>query len=322
MTETLSRTRASVVAVRPTHSLFEEPWWLDAVAEGGWGEALVESGGCIIGRLPYTMKRRFGMRVVGQPPLTPGLGPWVDAGSGSYSRRIGVEKKILSQLIEQIPACDVFSQNFSPTAPNVLPFHWAGFSATINYTYRLEDLTDLEAIWAGFSEDVRRHARRAERDFVIDVDPPLETLLELNRATFDRQRRSAPCTDDQLRRLDAACSERGARRIFAARDADGEVRAILYLVWDDRAAYALINARNAALQSSDANALVFWEAIKFAAGVTKVFDLDGSMVEPIEHFLRGFGGRQTPYLHVGRSNWRARPLLSVRDARERQRQKR
>jgi hypothetical protein len=38
-----------------------------------------------------------------------------------------------------------------------------------------------------------------------------------------------------------------------------------------------------------------WEAIKFASTVTKRFDFEGSMIEPVERFFRAFGAKQTPY---------------------------
>jgi hypothetical protein len=62
-----------------THSLFEQPWWLDAVAPGNWDAATVTSDGEIIGRLPYVRMRRCGLTILGQPPLTQFLGPWMPA---------------------------------------------------------------------------------------------------------------------------------------------------------------------------------------------------------------------------------------------------
>ncbi|KZZ15518.1 hypothetical protein A3751_17170 [Oleiphilus sp. HI0080] len=41
-----------------------------------------------------------------------------------------------------------------------------------------------------------------------------------------------------------------------------------------------------------------WEAIKFASTVTKRFDFEGSMIEPIERFFRGFGAMQKPYFQI------------------------
>jgi hypothetical protein len=49
--------------------------------------------------------------------------------------------------------------------------------------------------------------------------------------------------------------------------------------------------------------------------VSRVFDFEGSMLEPIEHFVRAFGGRQTPYFSVSKAGVRARSVLAMRSAR-------
>ena len=53
------------------HALFQQPWWLDAVADA----AVVVRDGETVGRLPFVRKQRFGLTVLSRPPLTPFLGP-------------------------------------------------------------------------------------------------------------------------------------------------------------------------------------------------------------------------------------------------------
>ena len=55
---------------------------------------------------------------------------------------------------------------------------------------------------------------------------------------------------------------------------------------------------NPTLRNSGATSLCMWEAIKLASTVTKVFDFEGSMIEPIERFFRGFGAMQKPYFAI------------------------
>ena len=39
------------------------------------------------------------------------------------------------------------------------------------------------------------------------------------------------------------------------------------------------------------------------------------MLEPIEHFFRGFGGRQTPYFSISKAGIKAKSLLAARSTR-------
>ena len=83
--------------------------------------------------------------------------------------------------------------------------------------------------------------------------------------------------------------------------------------------YALMSARDPELQAIGANTLLYWEAIRLASEVSRVFDFEGSMVEPIEHYFRGFGGRQTPYFCISKAGLKAKSALAARSARTRAR---
>lgn len=294
------------------NSVFEQPWWLEAVAPGQWDAVVVRHGDEVVARLPYTYRRRFGLRTIAQPPLTQTLGPWIAPSVGKYTRKLETEKRLLGELIELLPPFDHFRMSFSPTLTNWLPFYWAGFQATIRYTYRIEDLTDLDRVQSEFQEHVRRGIRKAESMVEIDHDYPLEDLLRLDARTYARQPDRSPMSQELVRRLDAACAARGARRILGAVDAQGRTHAALFVAWDERTLYALINARDPEFQTFGSNTILYWEAIRLASTVARAFDFEGSMLEPIEHFFRGFGGRQTPYLSISKSGLKARSILGAR----------
>lgn len=305
------RRPSRLAPVPTTNTLFEEPWWLDAAAPGSWDAVEVVEGDRVVARLPYVAKRTRGITVLTQPPLTPTLGPWVEPSEGKYARRLELEKERLTALIERLPPHHVFRQNFAPAVTNWLPFHWAGFTAGVRYTYRLEDLSDPDAIWSEFAENVRRQVRKAQKTVEVR-EGEIESFLALQAMTFERQGLKPPA-QALVRRLEQASGARGAGRLLSAVDADGNTHAAVFLVWDDRSAYYLMGGRDDAFARSGAMSLLLWEAIRFAAGVTKAFDFEGSMVEPIERFFRSFGGRQTPYLRVERDRGRAAGLRHARE---------
>jgi hypothetical protein len=107
-----------------------------------------------------------------------------------------------------------------------------------------------------------------------------------------------------VRRIYEACEKQGSGQAFFAVDRQDRVHAALYLVWDGRAAYYLLGGGDPKLRNSGAHSLIMWEAIKHAATVSKTFDFEGSMVEPVERFFRAFGARQKPYHQITRINSR------------------
>lgn len=115
-----------------------------------------------------------------------------------------------------------------------------------------------------------------------------------------------PCSREFIRRIDAMLQERGQRRIFFAVDAHGRVHAALYLIWDSTSAFYLMGGVDPVLRTSGSSSLLMWEAIRFASSAAKRFDFEGSMVEPIERFFRGFGAKQQQYFTLISMNRRMR----------------
>jgi hypothetical protein len=283
-------------------SLFAQPWWLDAVAPGCWSEVVVENDGRTVARMPYVLRRRYGMRLMAMPLLTASLGPAFATQSGKYATRLARQHRMMDELIEQLPPFDYFQQSFHHSVTNWLPFHWLGFTQTTRYTYVLKHLGDLDAIWSGTRDSVRRAIRKARKQVVVRDDLGLDRFLELNRKTFARQHMRLPYGPDLVSRIDAACAARGCRRMLFAEDAQGRVHAALFLVWNRDAAYYLMGGADTALRGSGAFSLLIWEAIAHAAEVSDSFDFEGSMLQPVERFFSSFGARQTPFHQVRKVN--------------------
>ncbi|NOZ72781.1 MAG: GNAT family N-acetyltransferase [Chloroflexi bacterium] len=282
-------------------SLFAQDWWLEATNFGVWKVANIEKNGSVIARMPYIIRKHRGLTMIVMPPLTPHLGPWIAPLSGKYATRLSREHRLFEQLIHKLPRFDFFLQNFHYSITNWLPFYWQGFQQTTRYTYVIEDLSDLDRVWMQFLPKLRANIRKARKLVSVRTDLGLETFWHLNRKTFSRQGMDVPYTLDYLIRIDTACAERQQRRIFFAEDAKGHIHAALYLVWDDQAAYYLIGGNDPELQTSGAPSLLIWEAIRFAATVTRTFDFEGSMIPGVERFFRSFGAKQKPYFRVSKA---------------------
>jgi hypothetical protein len=294
------------------NAIFQQPWWLEAVAPGRWGAATVEHDGRVVARLPYVLRGRRRLRMITMPPLTQTLGPWVEPSTAKPANALSEEHELLTALEAALPAADAFVQHFSPTMLNALPFHWAGYRIELQYTYRLEGLRSEEALWDGLRGNIRREIRKARTRVEVRDDLGLDRFHAIWAKTFARQGLQAPVSLTELERLDAACTARGARAMLFGQDEAGRVHAVAYIVWDAHAAFYLLGGGDPELRTSGASSLLMWESIMRARAVTDVFDFEGSMLRPVERFFRAFGGRQTPYLRVSRARPRARAALALR----------
>jgi hypothetical protein len=290
--------------VSQAYSIFQQPWWLDAVAPSQWNEVNIKVNGNIIARMPYVIRNKYGYKFLVMPPLTPHLGPWMNTDDNKYARKISKQKKIMTELITKLPAFDSFDQNFHFSIFNWQPFYWQGFIQTTLYTYVLEDISDHDKTWNGLMPNIRREIKKAINRYEVEVcnDNNIKKFLTIHKLTFLRQNMEYPYPKDLIHRINSACQKQKVRKIFFAKDIKNEIHAAVYLVWDENSAYYLMGGTNPETRTSGASSLCMWEAIKFASTVTKSFNFEGSMIESIEHFFRSFGARQIPYFRIIKTN--------------------
>lgn len=287
-----------------TIPIFCQAWWLDATAKDTWDVAIVEKGDSIFAALPYVIRKRSGFKIITQPPLTQFLGPWIRPNNAKYSKRLSNEKELLQSLFSQLPELTAYQQSWSPSITNWLPLYWMGFQQTSRYTYRIENLDDLDSIWKNFESSTRKEIRKSinREGIKVRTDLTVDDFLKLNKKVFLRQGLELPYTEDLVYEIEKAATANNARKIFIAEDKEGNHHAAVYLIWDSNSAYYLMGGGDPELRSSGATSLCMWEAIKFASTVTNSFDFEGSMIEPIERFFRSFGATQTLYFSVSKSN--------------------
>lgn len=293
---------------RPTsYCIFQEPWWLDAVAPGAWREITVSSGGVLRARWPFYEEKRGLFHVITLPPLTHRLGPWLDLGDATKSaRRYELEKDLTVALLEQLPPHDILQVNCHSGITNMLPFVWAGFEESARYTYVIDLAQSETELWDALRENIRRESRKARKQLKIETIDDVNECIRLIGKTYARQGNPNPFDSPAMRRLDKAAAERGRREMLVARDEKGAIHAAIYLVWDATTTYYLAGGADPELRTSGAHSLLIWESLIRSKARSTEFDMTGSMVESIERFFRAFGGQQRIYFHLDKMSRRAR----------------
>lgn len=293
--------------------IFHEPWWLDAVAPGQWTEVRVERNGQLRAVLPFAQRRVGPLVVLGAPPLSPYLGPLVDAGDGKDATRLKRDRELQSELVDSLPRHDVYKATFPLDHCNWPLFHERGFVGTPRITYVLDEIKNADKVWRGITDSTRNVVRKAEKRLAVRSDPDATSLVKLSAATFARQGLDLPYDATLLERVVDAVLERDAGRVLTAVDEDGTANASVLVVWDDQRAYYLVSGADPELRRVGGQTLLVWEAIKAAAGHVDSFDFEGSMVPGVERFFRSFGGAQRTYLGVIHLSRRARVAYSLRE---------
>lgn len=296
---------------RCTWTLFEEPYWLDAVAPGQWDAVVVKQNEQVIGRLPYAAKRRYGLNAVSKPWFTPWLGPWICLAGAKLANELSHQHEILENLLKGLPASNRTLISCAPEFRNLMAFHWNGFDLRLGYTYRLTNLEDQQSLWSNLRENVRRNCRKAEKVIIVNRERGISTVIAAMDKTFKRQGMDASASFPALERIDETMNRRNQRAIYSAEDAQGRVHAVVYVVYDDRHTFYLAGGGDPALRDSGAQVLAMWHAVKDTHGRSRVFDFEGSMIRSIETYLRGFGPQLVPRFTAYKSSFAVRLFEAV-----------
>lgn len=286
---------AAFCATLPDLPICCQPWYLDAVAEGGqWSVVLVMKGTQALAALPYFHKHRLGLHYVTMPLFTKYMGiipaPQI---------RHHPSPEIVNLLLTALPRLAGIDQQFSPLANDFIPLLPASFQTFAYHTHRLQ-LGQGQDWRAGINRNMRRNIRKADGLLTLKTDLELSTFYQINQLSFTRQGLSLPYSFAQLERHDQALFKAGRRRIFAAIDAEGNIHSVAYLMWDQQSAYYHLSGDDPTLRSSGSGIWLIAQALDFTQQQLQlpIFDFEGSMIPAIAAIREQFGATKTTYYRV------------------------
>lgn len=294
--------------------LFHQPWWLDIVCgEDRWDVALSITNQQITGALPYQKGKKWGFIWSDMPPLTPYLGPYLVYPDQQQKKpqRYAFEKRVLLQLIEELPGFFFFQQRWRIENQNWLPFYWNNFRQSTFYTFVLSDLSEETALFEQFRPALRNKIRIAESIYrIVSIhDPAL--FYEINQPAFQRRSIPVPYSKVLLQQVSEALLKRQSIKFYFAKNArTDEPEAAIFLAFDQNYAYLLATGRK--LHShSGAVPLLIWQALKDLKHAKRQFDFEGSVMPGVEQFFRSFGGQMRPYYRVYKARYRALEIIKI-----------
>ena len=233
------------------------------------------------------------MRILGNPLLTPYVGPFVDHPPGTTpTARVARELKLTSKLALLLPNHEVATFQLSPGGSGWLGLQWEGFRLRPSVTYRLPLGPPVSGLWTGIRGDLRREIRAAEGAVDIDTSfsPDVAAAEYLTRLDAKGVRHGFEVS--MFRRL-ATALRNNDRLIWTltARDRCGMIRGAALFVGDERCVYYLAGGVRPGVRGS-VGGLLIWTGICLAAEVSAAFDFSGSCIPSLERLFREFGAQQ------------------------------
>ena len=293
-------------------TVFHEPWWLEIASEGNYQVAEVESGGKIVGRLPYTISNRFGVKRIEMPMLTHFLGPGLVDAQGSANNRFLKRLSITRDLIQKLPAVSFARIKLHYGITDAIAFQEQGFRTSVQFTHEVDPLP-VDELWANLRNKTRNVIRRSEEQVTTqDLSSGSEFMSFYLRNLASRGERTFLHRSVCERLIDASI-QRQRGRIIAAYDEAKTLLAANFYLWDKRSYYYLLTTRTND-SGNGTTSLLLWHAIMDASKRGLVFDSDGLNSKGGILFFAGLGGTVKPRYIVSKADSRGYLLEKIQEA--------
>jgi hypothetical protein len=282
-------------------TIFHEKWWLDIATGGKYGMAEYTEQGKVVGRLPYFIYDKFGMKMGSLPPLTHFLGPAVNAGQGKECTKFLKRLEVTSELIRQLPATASFYIKCHRDITETVAFQGAGFRTSVQFTNELHPKA-VDLLWNDIRTKPRNNIRAARDGYTVSEGNDPERFMDFYDKNIEGRGEKNNKDIPACTRLVAACLERKRGRILESRDnRDGSLAASVFYAWDDTSAYYLMTTHKRDAHRG-ATALAVWEAICDSAKRGLIFDFDGIYSEGCAKSANDFSASFSPRYIVRRES--------------------
>ncbi|HEY0432422.1 MAG TPA: hypothetical protein VGC95_01040 [Chitinophagaceae bacterium] len=241
--------------------------------------------------MPLTWNKKLTIRYLYQPPFTACL--------GIFGKDLNAN--VIDGFLAAIPVSFRFADialnhaNFSQTS--------AGMRTRNNFVLQLNQ--SYENLQAGYSENHRRNLAKSAQSRLHLTDVSLDVAISLNASTMKDRAPLPAGAYGRLKKLVNLAQEKNSVKIFGVRDENSAVLAAAVFLFDGRRAYYILAGNDPGGRNTGASHALVDGFIQQHAGQDLALDFEGSDVESIARFYKGFGAESEPYpaLYYNRLPW-------------------
>lgn len=278
--------------------LFMLDWWLDAVCAGKEWDVLlnVDENGEIQAALPYLLRKRAWMKYIVMPQQTQIGGIWICEKATEDNGKVAEICQEFADKLESL-GLSYYYQHYPIGSSAADQMQDLGFKTKERVTYRIEDLSDLDKVIGAFSKNKKRQLQKA-LSLHADTSMGVEDFYRFHTQCLQEQGKQISYSREFLLVLERKTARLKQSQILSICNADNEVLAAAFLVWDTHSMYYLIPCYKPQYKDTGAGALLVLEAIKLARQQGVAFDFEGSMIRGVANHYKQFGSTRTLYYSV------------------------
>jgi lipid II:glycine glycyltransferase (peptidoglycan interpeptide bridge formation enzyme) len=222
-------------------------------------------------------------------------------------------KKILKAISSHLRSQKITIISFALPSDfvDMQPFIWNNFKVIPNYTYKIDLSQDLSIISSSMSTERRNDLKRTIKDGIqIKLEQNMEIVLKLVEQSLERSNKNNYKTT--LNKILFEFADHTNSFAFCAYK-NSQPIAVAFCIYDQNNVFYLLGGYDSKEKHNTAGASCVFASIEYSKSLgVKYFDFEGSMVEKIEKYFRGFGGDIVPYYTINKAPFLAEVLLKYK----------
>lgn len=260
-------------------------WYLDKVSDD-W-EALVHGDYELV--MPLTKRKKYKVHYLTQPFFTQQLGVF-------STKRLSI--KVIQEFVDAIPAkykyIDISLNTFNS-------FDHEKFNIKQKVTYELDLIETYSRLSKKYSTNTKRNIKKAIKNKISIVNNI--TAIELLK--LKKENSEIPFNDKLnavARRIISVAFVKHVGKIYGAYSSNNTLCASAFFISSHNKTIYLLGASSSVGKETGAMSLIFDRFIKDQCEKNMTLDFEGSNIESIARFFKGFGAKKCIYINLKRNN--------------------
>ena len=238
------------------------------------------------------------------PPYSPFIALIINNSTKNKSNSLSFEKSVIALIAEFINKLSftILTIAFPPEFKDMQPFIWNGYKVIPNYTYKYDiQSASIDELMECMSPERRNDIRKAQKDEIeIKLTTNYKEVKEIIIKTFFRKEKKINYI--LLEKILCGFANKNNSFAFVAYKKNQPI-ACSFCIYDKQTAYYLLGGYDELHKHQGAGANAVWNAVLHAKKIgLSYFDFEGSMIQPVEKFFRGFGASLVPYFTVNKAS--------------------
>jgi len=283
------------ISQSPQNIIYAYTWYLDVVCEEWIAIVSFNAQNEWLSVLPLPIYKNYTICRSYIPVFCQYLAVFYAPFQQKAAKELSIKKKLLTNTIDCIPSkIKLLKYNTCSYNTYLLPFFWKKYQLKVKYSYWLKIEKDKQINFRLFSHKTRTCINKAiKHGLICQPTNSIERIIEIGKRNI-----KVSFDENKLRILWKELSRKQLIDAVEVFDENGQHHCgIIYLKHNNKYIYLFGTVENK-FKDLGGMSLAIWHIIKNSEAGIDLHDFQGSMLESIEKFYRGFGAEPVSYVQV------------------------